>query len=62
MPRRYPVIAEQAQFAIELRELLYFSHRVIFHVNDASKIVHVLRIYAAAQDALRVDDLPDPTE
>lgn len=62
MPRRYPVIAEQAQFAIELREFLYFSHRVIFHVKDASKTVHILRVYTAAHDALRVEDLLDGTE
>ena len=57
MPRRFPVIEEQTTFAIELRQFLHYSHRVIFHVNDTESTVYVLRIYHVRRDALRAGDI-----
>lgn len=34
MPRRFKVIDEQDSFAIELRQFIHYSRRVIYHVND----------------------------
>ncbi|MBL8049164.1 MAG: type II toxin-antitoxin system RelE/ParE family toxin [Chthonomonas sp.] len=55
-PQRFRVIDEQKFFAIELRQFRHFSHRVIFHVNDESATVRVLRIYHGYRDALRPKD------
>jgi plasmid stabilization system protein ParE len=33
LPERCPVIPEQAEFSFEIRHLIYFSHRIIFHVE-----------------------------
>ena len=57
MPRRFPVIDEQSHFAIELRQFLHYSHRVIFHVDETKNEVHVLRIYHARRDKLQVGDI-----
>jgi plasmid stabilization system protein ParE len=45
MPRRFKVIPEQSSIHIELRQFIYGSHRVIFHVDDESHSVQVMRIY-----------------
>lgn len=52
MPRRFKLIDEQAHFVIEVRQIVFHSHRVVFHVNDESNTVHVLRIYHGARDEL----------
>lgn len=57
MPRRFRVIDEQAHFPIELRQFLHHSHRVIFHVNDGTASVHVLRVYHGRRDILLPGDV-----
>ena len=57
MPRRFRVIDEQLHFSIELRQVMHYSHRVIFHVNDERAEVHVLRVYHGRRDALQPDDV-----
>ncbi len=51
LPRRFRITDEQAHFEIELRQFLHYSHRVVYHVSEATKTVHVLRIYHAHRDA-----------
>ena len=36
---------EREEFAVEVRHLIYFSHRVIFHIQQGTKRVVVYRIY-----------------
>lgn len=60
MPRRFKVIPEQSWFDIELRQFLYHSHRVIFHVRDEANSVHVLRVYHGSQDVLIPSDVATP--
>lgn len=57
MPRRFPVIEEQAEFALELRQLRHHSHRVIYHVDDETQIVHILRIYHGRREMLTEVDI-----
>jgi plasmid stabilization system protein ParE len=59
MPNRFKVIDEQDAFDIQLRQLLYFSHRVIYHVDEESRSVHVLRVYHSARDHLDTADLDE---
>ena len=60
MPTRFRAIDEQEDFDIPLRQVPYHSHRVIYHVNEETQTVHVLRVYHSAQKALTKDDVPDP--
>lgn len=60
MPRMYRVIDEQALFAIELRQFVYHSHRVIYHLDDAAQMVVVLRVYHGRRDGLAHDDIQTP--
>lgn len=57
MPHRFRVIDEQGHFAIELRQFVYHSHRVIYHICEEGKPVHVLRIYHGYRSALRLGDI-----
>lgn len=59
MPNRYRGIEEQDNFEISLRQAQYHSHRVIYHVNEMTQTVHVLRVYHSARDELSRDDIPE---
>ncbi len=58
MPARYAVAPESEELGAQIRHLPYFSHRILFRVQEASRTVQVLRIYHAARTPLRLDDLP----
>lgn len=51
LPRRCSVIPERDSFDGELRQLIYFSHRIIFSV--AKRTVTVVRIYHGARYPLQ---------
>ena len=57
LPNRNPVLPEQSEFTLELRHLIYHSHRIIYHVNSDEKIVIIYRIYHGYQKPLRATDL-----
>lgn len=52
LPGRCPVAPEQNSFKIELRHLVYRSHRIVFHIQAEARTVHVLRVYHGAREAL----------
>ena len=58
LPERCPIIPEQTEFSLEIRHLIYFSHRIIFHVNTADKLVTVYRIYHGSRPRLVLENLP----
>jgi plasmid stabilization system protein ParE len=47
LPGRCPLVPEQRHFAVELHQLLYASHRIIFRIEPG--LVTVVRIYHAAR-------------
>jgi plasmid stabilization system protein ParE len=55
MPRRFKVIPEQSSFHIELRQFIYGSHRVIFHVDDEAQSGQVMRIYHGRRISLNLE-------
>ena len=42
----------------ELRHLIYFSHRIIYHIDRKRYIVTVYRIYHGSRRPLASADLP----
>jgi len=58
VPRGFPLIPENEDLDFEGRELMHFSHRVIFTVEGegATGTVHVLRIYHSARGPLKPSD------
>ena len=54
MPERCGVIRENEEFAEELRELRYQSHRIIFVVQEQT--VRVVHIRHAARDEWKPDE------
>lgn len=58
MPNRNPLLAEKDNFELVFRELRYHSHRIVYHVNEQSSTVTILRVYHAARRSLGHGDLP----
>ena len=58
LPERCPSIPEQDEFQFEIRQLIYFSHRIIFRVLHESNIVIVYRVYHGSRRSLAQGDLP----
>jgi plasmid stabilization system protein ParE len=60
-PRRFGFAREQSHLdpSIEIRQLIYKSHRIGFWVDDRSKTVHVLFVRHSAMRAIELldDDL-----
>lgn len=56
-PEWCPVIPEQHEFPVEIRHLIYFSHRIIFQVERSSTRVVVLRVYHGSKRGLVLEDL-----
>ena len=61
MPVRFRLIEEQELFDIPIRQVIHYSHRVIYTVNEETQTVHVLRIYHGARSALLATDVNMPT-
>jgi plasmid stabilization system protein ParE len=53
MPERCPIIPEQKAFAaMEIRHLVYFSHRIIFAVEREKGRVVIYRVYHSSRKPL----------
>jgi len=57
MPERCGVIRENDSFDVEVRELLHYSHRIIFSVDADQHVVRVHAVRHAARDDLADDEL-----
>ena len=57
MPLRCVIAPESEELNVELRQLVYRSHRIIFRVVTNNRIVQVLRVYHRAREPLRLNDL-----
>ncbi len=58
MPLRCAVAPESQELGAQMRQLVYYSHRVLFRVIEAPPRVEVLRVYHSARAPLRLEDLP----
>jgi toxin ParE1/3/4 len=56
-PERCPVIPEQDEFHFEVRHLIYFSHRIVFHIEQGQKRVIIYRVYHGSRRRLGVRDV-----
>lgn len=52
-PARCSVIPEAQEFPQEIRHLIYFSHRIIFGIDNRRRRVIVYRVLHGARDKLR---------
>ena len=57
LPERCPVIPEREEFPYEIRQLVYFSHRIIFRVEREKNRVVIYRIYHGSRQGLAEVDL-----
>ena len=56
-PERCPLIPEKEVFSFEIRQLIYFSHRIIFHIQGEQDRVTVYRVWHGARLPLRHENL-----
>lgn len=56
-PERCPWISESHSLGRTLRQLIYFSHRIVFAVDQERRAVTVYRVYHAARRRLRAEDI-----
>lgn len=59
LPEQWALIPEAHRFEQEIRHLIYFSHRIIFHVDHENQRVVVYRIYHGARKRLRAKDVSE---
>ena len=52
------MIPEQNEFAIEIRHLIYYSHRIIFRVEGERRRVVIYRVYHGSRKPLVGSSLP----
>ena len=57
-PLAFPIVPEAQEIGVELRQARFHSHRIIFRVDAAARVVDVLRVHHAARRDLRSEDLP----
>ena len=57
MPRRCAVAREVAAFDLDLRQLVYQSHRVLFSIHDEDQLVVIHRVWHCARDDATAEDL-----
>ncbi len=57
LPGRCPVIPEAREFSLELRQRIFYSHRIIFHINEKNRLVTVLRVYHGSRKKIRPEDI-----
>jgi plasmid stabilization system protein ParE len=58
LPERCPLIPEQDEFPMEIRHLIYFSHRIIFHVEADREQVVIYRVYHGSRQRFGQHELP----
>lgn len=57
-PARYPRVPESDDIGIDVREAFVHSHRIIFEIDPANRIVYVARVYHGNRRPLRSSDIP----
>lgn len=57
MPLRFAQVTEAEELKRPLRSFVYYSHRVIYEVDEPNQIVSVLRVYHSARAPLQLEDL-----
>ena len=53
MPGKYQILDDDFSTSLEIRSAKYHSHRVLFHMDEQSNVVTVLRIFHYARDLKR---------
>ena len=57
MSNRCAVADEASDLKVEVRQLLYHSHRIVFRVIEDTQTVEVLRVYHSSRAPLSLEDL-----
>jgi plasmid stabilization system protein ParE len=60
MPKRCGHAREAEDFGLDLRQLVFKSHRIVFRIDEAARIVRVLRVIHGARLLLTPEDLDNP--
>jgi plasmid stabilization system protein ParE len=53
------LIPEQSDFRVQIRQLLHFSHRIVFYVEEISKTVYIIRVYHVSRKPLTQENIAE---
>jgi plasmid stabilization system protein ParE len=56
-PRRFAVIDEAEEIGADVRDMLHFSHRIVYQVRESDQVVEILRMYHTARAPLTAQDI-----
>lgn len=57
MPTRFAVIPESKDLKHTYRQVVHYSHRVIYRIDLEEKIVYVVRVYHGNRHPIRLKDI-----
>jgi plasmid stabilization system protein ParE len=60
MPKRCGRAREADDLGLDLRQLVFKSHRIVFRIDEAACVVRVLRLFHGARLGLSLEDLDNP--
>ena len=52
------MIDEATDIGSDVREVLHYSHRIVYRVKKSKRTVEILRVWYSARRTLRATDLP----
>jgi plasmid stabilization system protein ParE len=60
MPKRCGRAREADDLGLDLRQVVFKSHRIVFRIDEASRVVRVLRVFHGARLGLSREELDNP--
>ena len=60
MPKRCGRAREADDLGLDLRQLVFKSHRIVFRIDEGSRVVRVLRVFHGARLGLSREELDNP--
>ena len=59
LPNRFAIVPETDELQLSYRSAIYYSHRIVFRIDEVNGIVYVVRVYHGARRPLANEDV-DP--
>ncbi|MBS1717829.1 MAG: type II toxin-antitoxin system RelE/ParE family toxin [Armatimonadetes bacterium] len=56
-PRKFALIEEAEELGAEIRDVLHYSHRIVYRVREDEQVVEILRVYHGARKPISNRDL-----
>ena len=58
-PKKFAVCEESEQVGEEVRDVVHYSHRIVYRIVDEQNVVQVLRVWHGSRRALNANDFQE---